>query len=127
MEADAAGCIVTGIRIRGWVPQPGRPLPIPVIDDDRQRLPLETVKQLVELMERNKAVFATAGQFDRVDTTIAGVSYVMQRLHCPLKENRTGLIIANHRFIVARSIEAKPMLIVGPYLGCFRPSRKGML
>lgn len=38
------------IRVVGWQPQPGQPLPLPIIEDDRASLPTYLVKQAADYL-----------------------------------------------------------------------------
>lgn len=112
------------ITITNWAPVPGRPLPIPQITDDRDSLKVESVKELLLFMERNKAVFMRFGHGEFEEAISQGITWRIQLMKCPLKDKRTNQVIANHRFICARSLEKKPRILVGPYVGCFAPKAK---
>jgi hypothetical protein len=46
-----------GVKVRRWDAQLGKPLPMPLLEDDRQYLPAETVKEVSAWLESRKPEF----------------------------------------------------------------------
>lgn len=46
-----------GVRVLAWEPQPGQPLPLPRLEDDREEFPVEVVKSVLAWLGSRKAEF----------------------------------------------------------------------
>jgi len=55
-----------GLRIKAWDPQIGQQLPLPIVEDDREKLPPDTVKLVLQWLEKIKPSFMK----DRTPTPI---------------------------------------------------------
>lgn len=102
------------LKIEDWVPTPGHPLPVPRMLDDRGSFTAREVKQVLEWMDTWRRERA----FDEVK--IEGHVWRISELRCPLTHKVSGAIVAVHKFVCARPKERHKLIIVGPYVGCYR-------
>lgn len=105
------------LRITGWVPKPGLPLPVPLISDDTPLFPEATVRAVKDYLLVRSAKHNQAS-----DDFLVGVApWRASVLKCPLADKTTKTTIATFKFWAAQPYpNPKKLVIVGPYLGCYR-------
>lgn len=124
-----------------WDPQPGKPLPMPVLADDRESFPVEVVKQVLEWLASLKPQFDATpkptDQIIKIGQTIdgrkkvtptkirvmyqAGQSLTLQShdfsagtVEMLLRDRKGAPIEATYHYLAARAADGR--CIVGPYL-----------
>lgn len=132
-----------GLRIRAWDPEPGKPLPMPIVEDDRATLPIGVVKHALAWLEQRKPEFLkdreptpvliTMGQpiDGRKKSTnlklhvrygkagdppekIGEAMFTAATYEMLLRSRKRGLIQAKYTYLVARDQQGRT--ICGPYL-----------
>lgn len=102
------------LTITDWVPMPGRPMPVPRLQDDRHLFSAREVQAVLQWMEAWKR----EPHFDEV--RIEGNAWRISELRCPLTHKQTRKIVAVHKFVCGRPVLREKIVIVGPYVGCFK-------
>lgn len=102
------------LTITDWVPTPGMPLPVPRLQDDRRLFSEREVHAALQWME----AWHRERNFDEV--RIEGNVWRISELRCPLTHKHTKQIVAVHKFVCGRPVLRDKLIIVGPYMGCFK-------
>lgn len=134
------------LKVKEWKPVPGRPLPDPVIEDDRAFFPETIVRNILDWLEATKLTFRTekprgqtlvlanAGEEPKIrfgegadrppDEVIRGYGsfeFDHGSIELVLREKANGLVIAKYYYVVARTPDGK--MIVGPQVNIVQTER----
>lgn len=121
------------VKVLGWMPVVGRPLPNPEIEDDSDRFPIEAVKHVREWLAKSKPQFEDAGPTPTtiqltndpfvpwfvISTVGYGVKEDVVFKHATiellLRDKKTQVVVAKYRYLVARTADNR-FDILGPQL-----------
>jgi len=129
------------LRVLAWQPEPGQPLPIPLLADDSDQFPIEAVKQVRAWLAQSAPEFHDAPPTATVVTLSrpapgvrkADVQYSVgegvretllfrhSTMEILLKNSKYGTITAKFRYLVAR--DESNRVILGPMLRAIQEER----
>lgn len=113
------------IKITDWVPKPGKPLPIPTIEDDSKLIPEADVRQIKQYLEVRSRQFSQAPDAFLVSNRPWRAAIMSSYLR------EKGILIAIFKHWAAQPVpNPRKIVILGPYVGCFKgkePIHQGLI